>query len=187
MRVETHTVPAPPEFYLGGRPGPLVADLDLGTYFRGTPSGELLIGGTEPACDPLEWVDDPDRYDPKATRALYEAQVYRAARRLPDLTVPVRPSGIGAVYDVADDWIPIYDKTALAGFYVAIGTSGNQFKNAPLVGAYLTAIIEACESGIDHDETPASFHLPRSGLDLDLSAYSRRRQPSPDSSNTVMG
>jgi sarcosine oxidase, subunit beta len=187
LRVETHAVPAPPGFHLGGRPGPLVADPDLGTYFRGTPSGELLIGGSEPACDPLEWVDDPERYDPKATRALYEAQVYRAARRLPELTVPGRPSGIGALYDVADDWIPIYDKTALPGFYVAIGTSGNQFKNAPLVGAYLTAIIEACESGIDHDEIPASFHLPRSGLDLDLSAYSRRRQPSPDSSNTVMG
>ena len=111
-----------------------MADLDLGTYFRGTPSGDLLVGGAEPECDPLDWLDDPDDYHPSATRALYEAQVYRAARRLPDLGVPNRPRGIAAVYDVADDWIPIYDKTALAGYYVAIGTSGNQFKNAPLVG-----------------------------------------------------
>lgn len=187
MRVETHVVPAPVGFNGDGRPGPMVADIDLGTYFRGTPSGELLVGGAEPECDPLDWIEDPDDYDPSVSRRLYEAQVYRAARRLPELTVPNTPRGIAAVYDVADDWIPIYDKTAVPGFYVAIGTSGNQFKNAPLVGSYLRAIIDTCESGIDHDETPASFHLPRAAIDLDLSAYSRRRRPSPDSSNTVMG
>ncbi len=187
LRVETHVVSAPPGYDIGDRPGPLVADLDLGTYFRGTPSGELLVGGVEPECDPLDWLEDPDDYHPSVTRALYEAQVYRAARRLPDLGVPVRPRGIAAVYDVADDWIPIYDKTALPGYYVAIGTSGNQFKNAPLVGSYLRAIIDTCESGVDHDETPASIHLPRTGIELDLSAYSRRRKPDPNSSNTVMG
>lgn len=187
LRVETHEVPAPKGYDREDGPGPLVADLDLGTYFRGTPSGHLHIGGSEPACDPLEWIEDPDRSDRGVTRALYEAQTYRAARRLPDLAIPSRPHGIGAVYDVADDWIPIYDKTALPGYYVAIGTSGNQFKNAPLVGQYLTTIVETCEAGIDHDDTPAVFHLPRAGLDLDLSAYSRRRQPSEKSSNTVMG
>ncbi len=128
-------MPAPPGFEVAGRPGPLVADVDLGTYFRGTPSGGLLVGGAEPECDPLEWLEDPDDYNPSVTRSIYEAQVYRAARRLPELGVPSTPRGIAAVYDVADDWIPIYDKTALPGFYVAIGTSGNQFKNAPLVGA----------------------------------------------------
>ena len=187
LRVETHAVPAPPGFGAADRPGPLVADVDLGTYFRGTPSGGLLIGGAEPACDPLEWLEDADDYDPSVTRALYEAQLYRAARRLPELGVPGTPRGIAAVYDVTDDWIPIYDRTALPGFYVAIGTSGNQFKNAPLVGEYLRAIIDTCESGVDHDEEPARIRLPRTGIDLDLSAYSRRRRPSPDSSNTVLG
>lgn len=187
LRVETHAVPAPPGFYADSQPGPLVADVDLGTYFRGTPSGELLVGSAEPECDPLDWLEDPDDYDPLVTRSLYEAQVYRAARRLPDLGVPGQPRGIAAVYDVADDWIPIYDKTALPGYYVAIGTSGNQFKNAPLVGSYLRAIIDTCESGVDHDETPACFQLPRSGIEVDLSAYSRRRKPNPESSNTVMG
>ncbi len=187
LRVETHSVPAPPGFSVEGQPGPLVADIDLGTYFRGTPSGELLVGGAEPECDRLEWLEDPDDYAPSVTRSTYEAQVYRVARRLPELGVPGAPRGIAAVYDATDDWIPIYDKTALPGFYVAIGTSGNQFKNAPLVGGYLRAIIDTCESGVDHDETPACFFLPHTGLDVDLSAYSRRRQPSPDSSNTVMG
>ena len=28
--------------------------------------------------------------------------------------------------DVSDDWIPIYDQSSLPGYYMAIGTSGNQ-------------------------------------------------------------
>lgn len=36
--------------------------------------------------------------------------------------------------EVSDDWMPIYDKSDLAGFYQAIGTSGNQFKTAPMAG-----------------------------------------------------
>ena len=42
--------------------------------------------------------------------------------------------GVVALYDVSDDWIPIYDKSSLPGFYMAVGTSGNQFKNAPVAG-----------------------------------------------------
>ncbi len=186
MRVEVHTVPAPPAYNRDG-PGPLVADLDLGTYFRGTLSGELLVGGSEPACDPMHWLDDPDDYELTPSSELYQAQVYRAARRLPDLTVPNTPRGIGAVYDVSDDWIPIYDRTSLPGFYVAVGTSGNQFKNAPLVGTYLRAIIEAVESGVDHDTTAVRLRLPRCGAEVDLSAYSRLRPLTSSSSFTVMG
>ncbi len=193
MRAEVNTVPAPSGYNAPGEdgrpsnPGPLVADLDLGTYFRGTLAGELLVGGAEPACDPLHWLEDPEVYEPGPTAELYTAQLYRAARRMPDLTVPNRPVGIGAVYDVADDWIPIYDRTALPGFYVAIGTSGNQFKNAPLAGRYLVAIIEACEGGIDHDQHPVQFPLPHTGSSVDLSAFSRRRQVHAGSSFTVMG
>ncbi len=171
----------------GGTVGPLVADLDLGTYFRPTMSGELIIGGTEPECDPMEWLDDADVYAQGVTDEVYRAQVYRAARRMPTLTVPNRPKGIAAVYDAADDWIPIYDRTSLPGFYVAMGTSGNQFKNSPLVGGYLRAIVEACENGTDHDVTPVTVTLPNTGLTLDLSAYSRRRQVTTDSSFSVMG
>lgn len=187
MRVEVHRAPAPAGHSAPGSPGPLVADLDLGTYFRGTPQGELAIGGAEPECDQLDWLADPDDFAPGVSRELYEAQVYRAARRLPELCVPNQPGGVAGVYDVADDWIPIYDRTSLPGYYVAIGTSGNQFKNAPLVGDYLRTIIEACENGENHDVHPATFHLPRAGITLDLSAYSRRRQPTRHSSNTVLG
>jgi sarcosine oxidase subunit beta len=186
MRQEVHEVRAPDDYGQDGR-GLLVADPDLGTYFRSTPSGGLIIGGTEPECDPLQWLDDPDDYNLHPTKAVYDAQLYRAARRIPSLAVPHTPRGIAGVYDVSDDWIPIYDKTALPGYYVAIGTSGNQFKNAPVVGLFLTAIIEASENGQDHDIEPVQVKLPRTGHEVDLSHYSRRRQVNRESSFSVMG
>ena len=48
----------------------------------------------------------------------------RLSRRLPSVGVPHERKGVVDLYDVSDDWIPIYDRTDLDGFYVAIGTSG---------------------------------------------------------------
>ncbi len=182
LRQEVHSVPDGPSATLR----PTVSDGDLGIYFRPSPGGGLLVGGLEPECDPLVWLDDPDRNSPYPTTAVYEAQTTRLARRLPQTTVPPRPAGIAGVYDVADDWIPIYDRTAINGFYVAIGTSGNQFKNAPVVGDILRSLIEADEAG-RHDEQPVLWSTPRLHLEIDLSHYSRLRTPNPDSSNTVLG
>jgi hypothetical protein len=36
---------------------------------------------------PREWVEDPDQFDRTVTRAHWEAQVYRLARRIPGLWV----------------------------------------------------------------------------------------------------
>ena len=108
------------------------------------------------------------------------------ARRLPALAVPHRPTGLAGVYDVTPDWVPIYDRTSLDGFYVAIGTSGNQFKNAPLVGQILRDIIDACEVGHDHDADPVSTRCDRIGRDLDLGAFSRLRSIA-ETTGTVLG
>jgi sarcosine oxidase subunit beta len=70
---------------------------------------------------------------------------------------------------------------------VAIGTSGNQFKNAPVIGSFLAAIIQAADSGRDHDTDPVMVTLPRTGLTVDLSHYSRKRTINRDSSFTVLG
>ncbi|AXH97924.1 FAD-binding oxidoreductase [Ornithinimicrobium avium] len=183
LRQEVHQLPHPGG---GTDPLPFVADLDLGVYFRSTPSGRLMVGGTEPACDPLEWLDDPDVLVDHVTPKVYEAQTYRAARRLPDLTVPPTPHGIVGVYDVSTDWVPIYDRTSLGGYYVAVGTSGNQFKNAPVIGRFLATIIEATEEGRDHDAEPVSCLLDRTGLTVDLGHYSRLRDPA-STSGTVLG
>lgn len=182
MRQEVAHVPV-----LQGYGGPVVADMDLGTYFRGEAGGDLLVGGTEPECDPMQWTDDPDAVDIHPTAAVFEAQVTRAARRLPDLAVPNRARGVVGVYDVADDWTPIYDRTELEGFYLAIGTSGNQFKNAPVVGQLMTELINQVENGVDHDASPVRFRAPRTGLEIDLGAFSRKRNRNTANSGTVLG
>ena len=80
----------------------------------------------------------------------------------------------------------IYDRTDLPGFYVAIGTSGNQFKNAPVVGQLMATLISEVEGGADHDTNPVTFVTPRAGLKIDLAAFSRRR-PRNNTTGTVLG
>jgi sarcosine oxidase, subunit beta len=184
LRQEVHHIAPAPGQQLSGLTH--IGDCDLGIYFRPEPGGGLLVGGQEPECDPLEWLDDPDDYNQAATSSVFDAQVTRLARRVPEVRVPSRPSGIAGVYDVSDDWIPIYDRTSLPGYYVAIGTSGNQFKNAPVIGQLMTRLIVDCEAGRDHDRDPVVWRAPHTQLDVDLSHYSRLRQPH-NSSGTVMG
>ena len=173
LRQEVHQVPfAPTDTEV-----PVVADLDVGTYFRSTPGGALLLGGTEPECDPLEWLDDPDAANPHPTSEGFSRHVTRVARRLPGLGVPPRPLGIAGVYDVTEDWAPVYDRTERDGFFVAVGTSGNQFKNAPVVGLFLAALLRG-------ETTVTGAHT---GLTIDLRAYRRDRPRNPDSTGTVMG
>ncbi|MGW3916488.1 NAD(P)/FAD-dependent oxidoreductase [Streptomyces sp. NPDC005070] len=171
----------------GTAPGPIVADVDLGTYLRPY-GGHLLIGSTLPACDPVEWLDDPDTCNPHPTSARFDTQVTRAARRFPLLGVPNRPTGIAGVYDAADDWSPIYDRTDLAGFYVAMGTSGNQFKNAPLAGRFLAALVDRVEAGHDHDRDPLRYTGEHTGIVINLGAFSRKRPIAEGAaSRSVMG
>ncbi|HVV75669.1 MAG TPA: FAD-dependent oxidoreductase [Mycobacteriales bacterium] len=187
MRQEVHHLPAPEGYNSPHLPGPAINDVGLGTYARGTPGDGYLVGGTEPECDELQWLDRPEDANPNPTRELWEAQTTRAAKRFPTLTVPHAISGIVGVYDVTEDWTPIYDKTSLHGYYVAIGTSGNQFKNAPVAGRFIRAIVEAETSGRDHDVDPVQYVGEHTGVSIDLAAFSRKRPRNTASSNTVMG
>lgn len=187
MRQEVHHVKAPPGYNTPDRLGPVVADLDLGTYMRAAPGDAMMIGGTEPECDPLEWLDNPDLANPNRTAAQFETQVTRAARRFPQLGVPAQPKGIAGVYDVTSDWTPIYDRTELDGFYVAIGTSGNQFKNAPVVGRMMATLINAVANGRNHDADPVAYKCEHTENIVNLGAFSRMRQVNQNSSGTVFG
>jgi sarcosine oxidase subunit beta len=91
------------------------------------------------------------------------------------------------LYDVSDDWIPIYDRSDLDGFYLAVGTSGNQFKNGPVVGQMMAALIDACENGHKHDEDPVTFKTTYTDQRLNMGFYSRLRQINRDSSFSVIG
>jgi sarcosine oxidase subunit beta len=186
LRQEVHSVPAPAD-YARGELGPVVTDGDLGTYFRSHFGGQLIVGSAEPECDALHWIDDPDVFDARPTAQAWDAQVLRLARRIPSLSIPPRPVGYAALYDVAYDWIPVYDRTSLAGFYVAIGTSGNQFKNAPVAGRFMAALVHACESGHDHDADPVLYSGPFTKNEINLGHYSRLRQPHAESAGNVMG
>ena len=186
LRQEVHSVPAPAD-YARGELGPAVTDGDLGTYFRSHFGGQLIVGSAEPECDALHWIDDPDDFDAQPTAQAWDAQVLRLARRIPSLSIPPRPVGYAALYDVADDWIPVYDRTSLAGFYVAIGTSGNQFKNAPVAGRFMAALVHACENGHDHDSDPVVYRGHFTGNEINLGHYSRLRQPHAESAGNVMG
>jgi glycine/D-amino acid oxidase-like deaminating enzyme len=187
MRQEVHHVDAPPGYNDGDKLGPCISDPDLGIYLRAAPGDVMYVGGAEPDCDPMEWLDDADDYNPNRTPGQFEIQVTRAARRFPGLRVPPQPKGIAGVYDVASDWTPIYDRTELDGFYVAIGTSGNQFKNAPLVGRLMTTLIDAVEGGQDHDTESVQYKCRHTGHVIDLATFSRKREVNRFSTGTVMG
>jgi sarcosine oxidase subunit beta len=103
------------------------------------------------------------------------------------LQIPNERKGIVDLYDVSDDWIPIYDRSDLGGFYMAIGTSGNQFKNAPVVGHVMAELIDKVEHGHDHDNEPIKVKARYTGVDLDMAFYSRLREINPDSSFSVNG
>jgi sarcosine oxidase subunit beta len=113
--------------------------------------------------------------------------VLRLARRFPRVGIPHERRGVVDLYDVSDDWIPIYDKTDLGGYYLAIGTSGNQFKNCHVAAYCLTRLIEAVSDGHDHDADPLRVTLPHTGLELGMGSFSRNREINRDSSFSVLG
>ena len=186
LRHEVHIVPAPADIDFEHE-GFHTSDGDQGIYFRPEAGNNILIGSEDPPCDPQVWVDDGETFDRNVTRDQYAAQVYRVARRIPAVQVPPQPRGLSDLYDVSDDWIPLYDRSDLDGFYMAVGTSGNQFKNAPVVGLLMAELIDACEKGQDHDSIPVQVKVPYTGVVLDAGFYSRNREINPNSSFSVNG
>ncbi len=181
LRQEVAHVPAPEgvDFNL------VTSDSDVGCYCRPEIGNHILVGSEDPECDEREWVD-PDDYNKEFTEQ-WNQQVYRFAQRLPSLGIPSRPKGVVDLYDVADDWIPIYDKTSLGGYYMAVGTSGNQFKNAPVAGLMMAELIAACQDGLDHDREPLQFDMRHTKRTIDVGFYSRLREINQESSFSVLG
>ena len=118
LRHEVHHIPAPPGVDFEHN-GIHMSDGDSGIYCRPEVGNNILIGSEDPECDPREWVDDPDDYDEHVSQGQWEAQVLRLARRMPSLEIPMEPKGLVSLYDVSDDWIPIYDRSELPGYYMA--------------------------------------------------------------------
>jgi len=184
LRVEVAHVPSP-EGMDWENDGVITSDSDTGVYTRPETGNHILIGSEEPACDPLEYVD-PDDYNRDFTDQA-RTQAMREAMRIPDLPIPNRMQGVVDLYDVTDDWYPIYDKSSLPGYYLAIGTSGNQYKNAPVVGAFMADLVQYCESGRDHDADPLQYRMNYIDYTLNIGFFSRNREINAESSFSVIG
>lgn len=186
LRHEVHYVPAPSDFEIE-KHGHVMSDNDIGAYCRPETGNLLLLGSQDPDCDPQEWIANPDDFDREVSDEQWQAQVFRQAQRIPTLPIPGQAKGIVDLYDVSDDWIPIYDKSDLGGFYMAVGTSGNQYKNGPTAGFLMAELIDACQNGRDHDSNPIIIKWPITGIELNAGFFSRNREINTDSSFSVLG
>ena len=185
LRQEVVHVPAPEGFDFEAN-GMIVSDSDIGCYCRPEQGNHILIGSEDPECDPHDWKERDTGY-PSDFTDQWTTQALRYAQRVPTLGIPSRMKGVVDLYDASTDWIPIYDTSALGGFYMACGSSGNQYKNAPIAGKMMAALVEYCEAGNDHDANPLQFHLPYLGRDIDVGFYSRKRPINAESSFSVLG
>jgi len=185
LKQEVVHVPSPAGFDFE-RDGMIVSDSDIACYCRPEQGNHILIGSEDPPCDPLPFVEDDTGYDRNFTEQ-WRTQALRYAQRVPSLGIPSQMRGVVDLYDASDDWIPIYDRSMLPGFYMACGTSGNQYKNAPIAGKMMAALVEHCEAGNDHDARPLQFRLPCIGREIDVGFYSRKREINRESSFSVLG
>lgn len=185
LRQEVVHVPAPEGFDFEAD-GTIVSDGDIACYCRPEHGNHILIGSEDPECDPHQWCEDDIHYNRDFTDQ-WTTQAMRYAQRVPTLGIPSKTRGVVDLYDASTDWIPIYDKSSLPGFYMACGTSGNQYKNAPIAGKMMTALIGHCEGGADHDKDPLQFELPYIQRSIDVGFYSRKRPINTDSSFSVLG
>ena len=184
LRQEVAHVPAPEGLDFEGA-GLVVSDNDIGVYCRPETGNYVLAGSEDPPCDAHDWADPDDFNRDFSDQAT--TQALRLAQRMGGLKLPHRMRGVVDLYDVTEDWLPIYDCSAVEGFYMACGSSGNQFKNAPAAGRLMSGLIDYCESGRDHDREPFQFKLRHIDFELDTASMSRRREINPDSSFSVLG
>lgn len=185
LKQEVVHLPSPEGFDFAAD-GTIVSDSDIALYCRPEHGGAILVGSEDPPCDHRDWVDDDEDYDRNFTDQA-RTQAMRYAQRVPDLGIPNRLKGVVDLYDVTDDWIPIYDRSSLPGFYMACGSSGNQYKNAPIAGKMMAAIVDHCEGGADHDADPLQFRLPYIDRLANTGFYSRKREINRESSFSVVG
>jgi sarcosine oxidase, subunit beta len=180
LRAEVAFLPAPPGIDLDTH-GVMGVDFDVGVYFRPEPGNKLLVGSLDSSCDPHEYIDDPEELAAVSQTPfgdMWTHNVLRAALRMPTLRVPNQRSaqGIVAAYDATPDWNPILDKSSLPGYFFAVGTSGNAFKIAPIIGDFIAQLVRyvECEGG-DHDATPLVMRLPHTGGVFGSASTSRLR------------
>ena len=176
-----------PENYSGKGRKFVISDSDISLYCRPEQDNYLLVGSEDPPCDPSIWIENPYDERWKIPSEQSRIQAMRMAQRLTNLGIPNQPKSIVDLYDVTDDWIPIYDKSSLPGFFMACGTSGNQYKNAPVAGKIMANLVDGFFNNINHDLNPITLNLSKINFKLNLSCFSRNREINDQSSFSVLG
>ncbi|PSK67930.1 4-methylaminobutanoate oxidase (formaldehyde-forming) [Micromonospora sp. MH33] len=174
IREELVHVPAPAGLDLALQ-GVHLVDGDLNINFRPELGNAFLGGSNGDLVEEQTVIEDPDEFNPLVTADVWERTTLRLARRIPALGVPRARTGVVGLYDAAEDWLPIYDRTCFDGLFVAMATSGTQFKTAPIVGELLRHVIETELDGRDHTAEP--FLAPTSGRSYSTAQFSRLRDP----------
>lgn len=186
MRHEAHQASSPDDLNFNTH-GTIVTDLNQGMYFRPAPGNQIFVGSADPACDGHDWVSDMDTLNRETTEPAWTRQMMRLAKRMPTFGVPTQRRGLAEAYDVSDDWGPIYDRGDIEGYFMAIGTSGNQFKNACVASHLMAELVVAVSDGHDHDRDPLVVEGRFTATPINMGAFSRNRSVNPDSTGTVMG
>ncbi len=185
LRQEVVHLPAPESVDNYASFATVTSDSDAAIYTRPETGNNILIGSEDPPCDTHQYVD-PDNYD-RSFSDQWTVQAQRLGQRFPGIGIPSNPKGCVDLYDVTEDWIPIYDRSCVDGFYLACGSSGNQFKNAPVAGKAVAELVEYCESGNDHDAKPMQYRLENVDHEISLGTFSRLREINQDSTFSVLG
>lgn len=175
VRTEEVHVAAPAGFDMTTQ-GVHLVDGDLNTNFRPEGSNAFHGGSNQQLAGEQTLIGDPDDFDPVVSAEGWERMTLRLARRIPELGIPRARTGIVGIIDAAEDWVPVYDRTRYDGLFVAAGTSGSQFKVAPLIGRLMRHIVETTIDGRDHTSIP--FPSPVSERTFSTAMYSRLRVPS---------
>ena len=87
IRHETYHVPGPPDFDFTAT-GFSTADDDNGIYFRPQPGNNILVGTTDPPCDPKVPVDADEDLGELSSDG-WETNTMRINKRMPTLGVPL--------------------------------------------------------------------------------------------------
>jgi len=171
-----------------GNKGMLLIDFDNGIYIRPDNKNNIILGSNEPHCDTLDIIDNVANTNTEFTEQ-WTSQLYRGALRMKNLHIPsaTNTRGIVACYDITEDWTPIYDKSSIEGYYMAIGTSGNQFKNIGVVGQFMSELIAKNENSEYNEKKGFNFNLKRTNNVIHSGIFSRLRKPNSASSGTVLG
>ena len=151
-------------------PLPAMADLASGFYLR--PDANVFKVGAVLPNDHVAFQRDPKGdVDPSQLEQRREVLLHRLAQRVPGIQLD-NPVVRVAYYDwTVSDSYPLLGGTDVAGYHVAIGTSGAWFKSGPVLGALVAEHAHRAAKG-----TNDPIHtLPYSGATLDLRTFGVRR------------